>query len=158
MLKTSLLTKRAAGLTTAILLALWTWPAAATTCDMREIGALSAVESAAFLLDHSDYVGFGFVRDISRWPAVKQQEVNFVVRLKGENETVALAPESVNRVTEFNSTYSKWLNGRANELQLYALIAIKDGAALPFCHDALIHAKPTTDLYRALVAAADTCR
>jgi hypothetical protein len=154
MLRANLLTKRAAGLTAATLFTFWAWPAAATTCDMEAIGARSTVESAVFLLDHSDYVGFGFVRDISRWPAVKQQEVNFVVRLKGANETVAMAPESVNRVSEFNSFYSKWLYGRADELRLYALVAIKDGAALPACNGAIIQAKPTTDLYRALVAEA----
>lgn len=154
MLKTTLLMKRATSLTTAIIFTFWAWPTEATTCDMKEIAARSIEESAAFLLDHSDYVGLGFVRDISRWPAVRQQQVSFVVRLKGVNKTVAMAPEEVNRVSEYNSLYSKWLYGRVDELRLYTLIAIKDGAALPTCHSAIIQAKPLPDLYRALVAEA----
>ena len=154
MQKTILLTKRAVVLTAAVFLTLWTLPAQATTCDMKEINTRSTAESAVFLLDHSDYVGFGFISDISHWPAVRQQEVNFIVRLKGASATVAMAPEAVNRVSEFNSLYSKWINGRTDELRLYALIAIKDGAALRICHSAIIQAKPSTDLYRALVAEA----
>jgi len=131
----------------------WSGAAAATSCDMTAIHARSVQETATSLFEHSDYIGFGFVEDISDQPRIKQQRVHFVVALKGGTMAVPLAPKSVNRVSRVDG-YQRWLYYPPSEMRMFALVRTDDGGAMHVCTGATIAAKPPLALYRALLAEA----
>lgn len=127
-------------------------PAAATSCDTTMIAAMSVEEAAKTILDTSDRIGFGFVRESASGPGIRQQEVDIVLPLKGQAGVVTLEPESINRVSKEDGFY-RWLHYGPNELRLFALASMNGGAAVPKCLAATITSKPAPDLYKAIVAA-----
>ena len=128
-------------------------PALATSCDTRTIEARSVDETAQVILDSSDLLGFGFVRELPGAPAVQQQEVEIFAALKGEAAVVRMAPLRVKGVGRQDGMI-RWFYSKPEDVRLLALVHTPEGAVTPACLAANILSKPAPELYPALIRAA----
>jgi hypothetical protein len=124
--------------------------AGAASCDRTTIRARTVEDTAKAILEESNYVGLGVVRNAVTAAHIEQQEVEILMPIKGPASVVKLSPYRVNRVRKVDGLI-RWFHSKPDEVRLFALSTSDDGVATHVCLAATLASKPTADLVRALV-------